>query len=70
MINKVDACCRTTAGFTSDIHAVPAPEPKVDPKQLIKMTIETYTKTVDDLLNQGYPKVMADKVAKQYMLGK
>lgn len=45
-----------------------APQPVVNPMDLIKQTIDIYNKTVNDLLNQGYPRAMAETVAKKYLL--
>lgn len=68
MINKTKECCRATAGFASVIDE-PPPAPTVPPKELIKQTIATYSKLVNDLMTQGYPKAMAETVAKKYLLG-
>ena len=67
-INKVRACCKATAGFASAIDE-PAQAPTVPPRELMKQTIDLYNKTVKDLMAQGYPKQIADNVAKQYVLG-
>lgn len=68
LISKVRDCCKATAGFESNI--APAPQgPTVDPKELMKHTIQLYTKTVDDLIKQGYPSPMASTVARKYVLG-
>lgn len=66
-ITKVRACCKATAGYESVIE--PQPGPTVQPKDLMKQTIDLYNKTVNDLMRQGYPKQIADTVAKQYVLG-
>lgn len=68
MIEKTRACCKATAGFASSIDEAP-PAPTIDPKELMKQTIELYNKTVTDLMSQGYPKAIADTVAKQHVLG-
>lgn len=65
-IGKLTQCCRATAGFASVIEPVEAPT--VPPKDLMKQTIELYSKTVNDLLNQGYPRQMAEAAAKKYIL--
>lgn len=67
-IDKVRACCKATAGFASVIDEAPQ-VPTIQPKELIKQTIDLYTKTVDELLKQGYPKPLAETVAKKYLLG-
>lgn len=66
-VNKTQRCCKATVGVTSTV--APDPGPTIDPKDIMKQTIELYTKTVNDLINQGYPKPMADMAAKKYILG-
>ena len=67
-IDKVRDCCKATAGYASDIEepAVPA----VEPRELMKQTIDLYSKTVNTLLNQGYPRQIAEATAKKYLLDK
>lgn len=67
-VSKTRQCCRATAGFESVIEEPPQ-VPTIPPKDLMKQTIELYSKTVNDLLNQGYPRQMAEAAAKKYMLG-
>ena len=67
-ISKVRACCRATAGYPSAIDEAP-PVPTIPPKQLMSQTIDLYSKTVSDLLGQGYPRALAEQVAKKYLLG-
>ena len=68
-ISKVRACCKATAGYQSNIVTDAAPQgPTIPPKQLMKSTIDLYAKTVNDLLAQGYPRNLAEQVAKQYLL--
>lgn len=66
-VHKTNQCCRATAGFESVIEEPPQ-APTIPPKDLIKQAIELYSKTVNDLINQGYPRVMAETAAKKYML--
>lgn len=69
-ITKIRACCEATAGYASNVDSTVAPPgPTVEPKELIKQTIDIYVKTVNDLLSQGYPKPLAEQVAKKYLLG-
>ena len=69
-ISKVRACCEASAGYQSVIETdVAQPGPTIQPKDLMKSTIELYDKTVNDLLSQGYPKNLAQQVAKQFVLG-
>lgn len=66
-IDKVRACCKATAGFASSI--VEAPQaPTIEPRELIKQAIDLYAKTVNDLLKQGYPRQIAETVAKKHLL--
>lgn len=65
---KVRACCKATAGFESVIDE-PPPAPTIPPKDLMKQTIELYSKTMNDLIAQGYPRPMAELAAKKYILG-
>lgn len=68
MIEKTRECCKATAGFAStvDIPQVPT----ISPEAIISQTIDQYQRTVQDLLNQGYPQAMAAQFAKQYILGR
>lgn len=67
LIEKVRACCEATAGYTS---VVSMPQvPTIQPSVIIRQTIDQYQKTVQDLLNQGYPQAMAAQLAKQYITG-
>lgn len=68
LINKVRACCKATAGFPSEISPEPQ-TPIIPPKEIMKQTIEIYSKTLNDLINQGYPRQMAEQAAKKYILG-
>lgn len=68
LVNKTRACCKITAGFSSTIDAT-STGPEVNPKDLMKQTIELYSKTVNDLINQGYPRTIAEATAKTHILG-
>lgn len=67
LIKKLPACVDATAGFASVIE--PAEVPTIDPKDLMKQTINMYEKTVKDLMNQGYPQPIAAATAKKHILG-
>lgn len=67
LISKVPACIDATAGFKSVIE--PAEAPTIEPKVLMKQTIDMYEKTVKDLMAQGYPQPIAAATAKKYVLG-
>ncbi len=68
LIYKVRECCKATAGYASVIDE-PPPAPTVPPKDIMKQTIELYSKTMNDLIAQGYPRPMAELAAKKYILG-
>jgi hypothetical protein len=66
---KTRQCCKATAGFPSVIEpAQPAAAPTIQPKDLMKQTIDLYSKTVNDLITQGYPRPMAEMAAKKFIL--
>ena len=65
LIKKDMACVRATAGFTSEVEDTV----QVDPKTVMKMTIQEYRKTYKQLIAQGYPDAMADKLAQQMTMG-
>ena len=65
-IQKTRECCKATAGFASSV-AEPQ-RPTIEPKDLMRQTIDLYNKYVNDLINQGYPKPMADRAARDYIL--
>lgn len=67
LISKVPACVETTAGYKSVIE--PDEVPTIDPKDLMKQTIDLYEKTVKELMTQGYPQPIAAATAKRYVLG-
>ena len=66
-IQKFPQCVKATAGFESVIE--PPEVPTIQPKELMKQTIDIYNKTVNDLLAQGYPRPIAEQVAKKHILG-
>ena len=68
LVYKVRDCCKATAGFESAIDE-PPPAATIQPKDLMKQTIELYSKTMNDLIAQGYPRPMAEAAAKKYILG-
>lgn len=67
LISKVPECCKATAGYKSVIE--PDEVPTIEPKDLMKQTIDLYEKTVKDLTAQGYPQPIAAATAKKYVLG-
>lgn len=66
-IDKARECCKATAGFASNIVEAP-PAPTIDPRELIKQVVDLYAKTVNDLLAQGYPRQIAETLAKKHLL--
>lgn len=68
-VHKTCRCIKATAGFaiTAD-EPVPEEGPKVDPKLIMRETINSYKKTVNDLVSQGYPRSMAETIATKYLL--
>ena len=71
LVRKAEGCKKATAGIRSVIETdrVAATGPTVPPKELIKQTIDLYSRTVNDLLKQGYPRPIAEQVAKKHTLG-
>lgn len=66
-IHKTSACIDATAGFAITVDE-PTPI-QVDPKLIVRESIKGYTKTLNDLLKQGYPRAMAEMLATKYMTG-
>lgn len=66
-IYKAPLCIDATAGFAISVDETPAV--KVDPKFIIRESIKTYNKTLNDLLRQGYPKPLAEQLATKYVTG-
>ena len=65
LVKKDMLCIRTTAGFSSVVD-----EPvHVDPKELMKLTVQEYRKNYKSLIAQGIPDAMADKLAMQATIG-
>lgn len=68
---KAHSCERAVAGFNSvamDVEQQPSTE--VDPKKLISLTINEYIKTYNKFLSDGYPAVLAEKLAKASLTGR
>lgn len=66
LIKKTGECLRATAGFKSEVveDAI-----QVDPKTVMKLTMQEYRKAYKNLLAQGYPDTIADKMAQQMTMG-
>lgn len=67
LVEKTHTCMRATAGFGS--VAIEEDEPTIDPKLIIKTTIQEYEKLYKKLRAQGYPEAIATKVAQETLLG-
>ena len=68
-IQKLTPCVRATAGYASVIEPEEsAAAPTIKPKDLMEQTIDLYSKTVNDLITKGYPRQMAEKAAKKFIL--
>ena len=65
LVKKDHACIRATAGFTSEVEDTI----QVKPKTVMKMTLQEYRKVYKQLIAQGYPDAMADKLAQQMTIG-
>ena len=65
LVKKDMACIKATAGLPSEVEDTI----QVDPKTVMKMTLQEYRKAYKQLIAQGYPDSMADKLAQQMILG-
>lgn len=66
LIKKDNECLRATAGFPSEVEDN---DVQVDPKTVMKMTMQEYRKAYNKFVSQGYPDAMADRLAQQLILG-
>lgn len=66
LVKKDTACVKATAGFSSEVEDN---DIQVDPKTVMKMTLQEYKKVYKQLIAKGYPDVMADKLAQQMVIG-
>lgn len=69
LVSKTKACCKATAGFASVIEPEAPEVPTVNPRELMRQAIALYSKTVNQLIDQGYPRQIAENVAKQHVTG-
>ena len=65
LVKKDMACIKATVGFPSEVEDTI----QVDPKTVMKMTLQEYRKAYKQLIAQGYPDSMADKLAQQMTMG-
>ena len=70
LIHKARRCKEVTAGRSALIisDSVEEPTPPINPKKIIKQAVSLYVKNVNDLVNQGYPRQMAEKFAVEQLL--
>lgn len=66
LVDKTPRCIEATLQGTVEIVEE---TPIVDPKFIIRESLKTYIKTVNDLVNQGYPQQLAENIAQKYVLG-
>lgn len=64
--HKTKKCINATAGF--QVTADEPTTPVVDPRLIIRETLNSYKKAVEDLVKQGYPRNMAETIATKYIL--
>ena len=72
-IYKAKQCILATARRSADIVSPserPQAAPAIPPKEVMKQAIDLYEQCVNDYLQQGYPRPMAEKAAKNFLLGK
>lgn len=67
LVKKDIECYRATAGYASVVEDTP--EVNIDPRDIMRLTIQEYRKVYNALIAQGYPANMADKLAQQSILG-
>lgn len=66
-VNKTTKCIDATAGCAIGIDEHAAMP--IDPKTVIRETINGYSSLVTDLMKQGYPRNLAEMLAKKHMIG-
>ena len=65
LIDKTAKCIKLTQSFGGQADVA---EPlEISPKDIVREAINLYSKTYNDLLNQGYPRELAEKFAKQHI---
>ena len=71
LIEKTKACCKATAGYKSKVvvEHVESTKYLMPPKEVAKTAIESYNKKLNELLNERYPRAIAEAAAKKYALG-
>lgn len=66
-VHKTAGCIKATAGFTEEVKE--APMPTIDPKMIVRETLKEYQRVLNDLLKQGYPQHLAEKITMEYVTG-
>ena len=70
MITKTNNCVLATCGFTDATDIVDMPDkPVVDSKLIAKVVIDEYRATYKGMIDEGYSAIVADKVAREVVLG-
>lgn len=62
-VHKAEECIDVTAGYKVIVDEPVA----VKPKDVIKAALKDYNKMLADLLKQGYPRSLAEKLAAEYV---
>lgn len=66
-VYKTSGCINATAGFEEVVTELQVPP--VDPKTIVRETVKEYTRVLKDLMSQGYPQGLAEKLAIKYVTG-
>ena len=68
---KARDCTRALCGYKSVVEDVQEQEftSIVDPKLIMRTTLDEYTRVRNKLMSQGYPVSIVDKIAREYVLG-
>lgn len=70
LIHKTRSCIIATCGFGDATEICEEPvKPAVDPKMIAKVVLDEYRNTYKGLIDEGYSAVVADKVAREVVLG-
>ena len=71
LINKAGCCKGATLGIKSIVEDVVEQEklPNAEPKDIAKAAIKEYTKAYKQLLSDGYPEAIANRLAMEYVTG-
>lgn len=67
-VHKTKGCINASAGFHTEVTEIVPPV--AVPKLMMRETIKSYNKAVNDLMAQGYPRDLANKLAEQHILNK